>query len=550
MVRHPTLSILFVVRNGASRLGPLLAYLESMPHLRVSVEPRLPRELGAHDVVVLDEPAAHEDNDGILEGFVNAGGGLLGLVQESEVRLPALFGTRPTPAHPATELRVLFQDYQQPLANRLPEAIYVRGRYQGLEPEEEGVRVVLYADWHYAHSPVLVNRRVGDGQVACTTLLAWDNPGLQQLLYRVLRQLGGQPAVNRELGVGLLGYPPSVGQTHGLGAGTTQGLELRAACDLNPARQAQALVDFPGVRTHATADGMGDDPDVDLVVVATPPNTHAQLCLQMMAAGKHVVCEKPLALTRAETLCMAEMASQQQVHLSCYQNRRWDVDYLAIRRAVDDGLIGDLFHLETFVGGFDHPCGYWHSHAAVSGGAAYDWGAHYLDWVVSLIPDPVTEVIGTTQKRVWHDVTNADHERIQIRFAGGQEAEFIHSDIAAVRKPKWYLLGTEGAILGHWQDVTAYVTEPVLYFHRHDIPSTEMPPDLTLHRRHPSGQIASQQLVVPERQHHRFHRNLADHLLTGEPIVAPLEDSMRVVAILEAAKRSASRGGAVEVLDA
>ena len=68
---------------------------------------------------------------------------------------------------------------------------------------------------------------------------------------------------------------------------------------------------------------LGSDPDVDLVIIATPPNTHALLAMQMMAAGKHVVCEKPLALNRAETDAMAEAALGQAVHLSCHQNRRW-----------------------------------------------------------------------------------------------------------------------------------------------------------------------------------------------------------------------------------
>jgi predicted dehydrogenase len=269
----------------------------------------------------------------------------------------------------------------------------------------------------------------------------------------------------------------------------------------------------------------------------------------MMAAGKHVVCEKPLAINRKETAAMVEMAEKQRVHLSCHQNRRWDVDYLAIRQALAEGLIGELFYVETFVGGFNHPCGYWHSHDAISGGTAYDWGAHYLDWLVSLIPHEVSSVVSTRQNRVWHDVTNADQERIQIRFAGGQEAEFIHSDIAAADKPKWYLLGTEGAIVGHWRHVTTYEIDPVLYFHQHNIPNTEMVPDLTLHRRHHSGQIVAQKLALPKREHYLFHRNLADHLLTGEPIVAPLEDSVRVVEILEAAARSATKGGTVEVFD-
>jgi predicted dehydrogenase len=164
-----------------------------------------------------------------------------------------------------------------------------------------------------------------------------------------------------------------------------------------------------------------------------------------------------------------------------------------------------------------------------------------------LVPDRVTSVIGTRHKRVWHDVTNADQERIQVRFGGGQEAEFLHSDIAAFRKPKWYLLGTEGAIVGDWRDVSEYEIDPVVYFRRHDIPPTEMVPDLTLHRRHSSGQIVTQKLALPEREHHLLYRNLADHLLTGEPIEAPLEQSVLVVAILEAAARSAAGGGSVEV---
>ena len=236
------------------------------------------------------------------------------------------------------------------------------------------------------------------------------------------------------------------------------------------------------------------------------------------------------------------------VHLSCHQNRRFDVDYLAIKKALDERLLGDLFYIETFVGGFSHPCGYWHSHDTISGGTAFDWGGHYLDWIVSLMPEPVKAVTGTKHKRVWHDITNADQERIHILFESGKEASFIHSDIAAVRKPKWYLLGTEGALISEWRDVTEYEIDPVLYYHPQEIPATEMTPDLTLHRRHPSGEIVAQKIAIPKREHYGFHRNLADHLLLGEPLRAPLEDSMKVVAILEAAKISSNNGCSPEAI--
>ncbi|MCG6980263.1 MAG: Gfo/Idh/MocA family oxidoreductase [Deltaproteobacteria bacterium] len=549
MIVHPSLKILFVAAQEDTSLQPLLSYLGSIDHVEVTVESQVVDDLSPYDVVVTADTTSLANSHEQLVKFVHGGGGWLGLVRLSDTDLPQVFGAQPNQLGPETELRVLFSNRDHPLAIRLADAMYLQGVYQPLVKTSEETETILYADWQYQHSPVLVLRSAGDGHVACTTLQAYDHPVFQQILYRLLRQLAGKPFNQRTLGAGLLGYAQSVGKAHGLGIEATAGLQLMSACDLDQQRLMQAQIDFPQVKACNSAKALAADAEVELVIIATPPNTHASLSLQMMAAGKHVICEKPLAISGKETAAMVEMAERQRVHLSCHQNRRWDVDYLAIKQALAEGLIGELFHLEMFVGGFNHPCGYWHSHDVISGGTAYDWGAHYLDWVVSLIPQEISAVISTRQNRVWHDVTNADQERIQIRFSGGQEAEFIHSDIAAALKPKWYLLGTEGAIVGHWRDVSTYEIDPVLYYHQHTIPATEMVPDLTVHRRHHSGQIVAQKLALPPREHYLFHRNLADHLLSGEPIVAPLEDSVKVIAILEAASRSAAKGGTVEVLD-
>jgi predicted dehydrogenase len=549
MLTHPPISILTVAGENNSSLQPFLSYLQSISHVKLTVKPEIPADLSPYDVVLTANMTDLGKGGDQLKRFVLAGGGWLGLVNLSEKPLPEIFGAQTRPVGPKAELRVLFHDSNHRIARRLPDAIYLNGFYHCFEEVAGDTDIILYTDWHYNHSPVLINCSAGDGKVAATTLQAYDDPVLQKIFYRLLRDLAGQDDSLQALGVGLLGYAPSVGKVHGLGAGATPGLSLRAACDLNPERLKQAVRDFPELKAYDSATDFADDSAVDLVIIATAPDTHANLAVQMMAAGKHVVCEKPLAINRKETGMMMEAAEKQGVHLSCHQNRRWDVDYLAIKHALRDGLIGDLFYLETFVGGFHHPCGYWHSHDKISGGLAYDWGGHYIDWIVSLIPERVKTVISTRQKRVWRDVTNADQERIQIRFAGGQEAEFMHSDIAAVRKPKWYLLGTRGAIVGHWKDVVEYEIDPDLYFEKHDIPATEMPPDLILYGRHHSGQIVTQNLAIPERQHYLFHQNIADHLLSGEPLVAPVEHSVRVVAILEAAAKSAVNGGTLEVLD-
>jgi len=551
MHAHTPTSLLFIaVEPREAELQPLLRYLRSMAHIQIARAPRPPEDLSPYDAVITAAGAGELPSTRVLEEYAAAGGGWLELVQRCEKPLPAVFGARLEPLGPENELRVLFNDPAHPLARRLPDAIYVQGAYHPLRADDEHTEPILYADWHYQHTPVLLRRPVGKGAVACSTLQDFEHPVVRQIVYRLLRSLAGHdPNRDNPLGVGILGYAPWVGQLHGMGVKSTVGLEFKSVCDVNPLRLQRAEIDFPGVNLHASAAQLADDPTVDVVIIATPPNTHADLALQMLTAGKHAVVEKPLALQRRETDAMAAAADENRLLLNCHQNRRWDVDYLAIRRSLEDGLLGTLFYLETFVGGYHHPCGYWHSEAAVSGGTAYDWGGHYLDWIVSLIPDRITTVIGTRHKRVWHDVTNADQERIQLRFAGGQEAEFLHSDIAGFRKPKWYLLGTAGALVGHWLDVTEYEIDPLLYFHRHEIPATEMPPDLSIRRRHRSGKLVQLQPAVPDRQDFAFHANLADHLLTGEPLAAPLEDSIKVVAVLEAAARSMERGGSLETVD-
>ena len=550
MIVHPELKILVITAARDEGAGTWRFITDGMDHVLVQVEAETPTDLNGYQAVLTVGATGSGIDSATLLSFVESGGTWLALAAGQRWPLPEEFGVQPGPVGPATELRVLFTDRDNPLGARLPDAVYVEGTYQPLLVHSDDTETVLYVDYHYQHSSVLTLRRHGTGHLACTTLQDFSPSLIRRGFYRLLRQCQGQaPAPDRSLGIGILGYAPSVGRLHGIAAEHTQGLHLAAACDLDPLRLHQAKIDFPSIATYTDAAELASDQAVDLVIIATAPNSHAPLSIQMLQAGTHVLCEKPLALNQAETMEMQEAALSHQKHLSCHQNRRWDPDFLAIRKAVANKQIGELFYLETFVGGFHHPCGYWHSHAPVSGGTSYDWGAHYLDWIVGLLPHSIESVVGTRHKRVWHDVTNADQERIQIRFADGREAEFIHSDIAASRKPKWYLLGTSGAMIGQWRDVSAVSFDPLYYYAKDDIPATEMMPEITLHRRLGEGRIEPAQLLLPERDPFAFHANLADHLLWGEPLAAPLADSMKVVAILEAAAKSMGAGGRPERID-
>jgi predicted dehydrogenase len=545
--------VLFLADDERECWKPLCDFLGNTRQVLLEFQPtlRLPAELDDYQVLLHTNCAnltqAEEES---LAAYVRRGGGCLGFVEHSSADPPPIFGVRAGLLTPFMDLRLRFFDPGHLMARRLAAEFLLNGRFRPLEAAEGGTEPVLVTTWQNGPATAALMRREGQGLISCSSFQACSHPFFQQFIYRLVRHLAGLGEA-APLEVAILGYGPlgSVGSQHGLAIREIPGLNLRAVCDYSPERLLKCREDFPHCRTYSTARDLGRDPEVDLAIIATPPNTHASLAIELLREGKHVVCEKPMCLTREEGENMIRTAEQNSRVLTCFQNRRWDPDYLALRQSLQDGMIGEPFYLETFVGDYRHPCHYWHSHRPISGGALFDWGAHYVDWILNLFPGPTAWVTGGMHKRVWHDVTNADQIRAQIRFADGREAEFLYSDVSALAKPKWYILGTEGAILGQWTELSVRELDTATFYREAKIPPTEAPPLLTVRRRHPSGSMVVHQLPQPSPRPFSFYLNLADHLLTGEPLAVTARSAARVVAVLEAATRSAYKGGLQEGLD-
>jgi predicted dehydrogenase len=216
---------------------------------------------------------------------------------------------------------------------------------------------------------------------------------------------------------------------------------------------------------------------------------------------------------------------------------------VAIRRAVDTGLLGEVFNVETFVGGYAHPCRTWHSDTAASGGAGYDWGSHHIDWMLQLLGGIPRQVQAHGHKRVWHDVTNVDQLRVRMTWTDGREAEFFQSDIAAVRRPKFYVQGTAGTLVGHYRELTFERVEPGRGYVAEPAHHAEAPAELRFARYESGYGLIETRLPPAPETPFAFHRNLADHLQLGEPLAVTPESVRRVVAVLEAARESGDQGG-------
>ena len=340
----------------------------------------------------------------------------------------------------------------------------------------------------------------------------------------------------------IVGYGPVFdwGWMHARWMQAVPDMQLVAICDRAPECAAKAGRDFPEVDTYTDLDQMLQGQDIDLVSIVTPHNTHVSLAVRCLDAGKHTVVEKPMCISVAEATQMVEAAERAGRTLAVFHNRRHDGNVRAIRQVIAQGLIGEVFHIEVTAMGYSGDSGYgrpgepWRASKEVSGGALYDWGAHAIDWVLSMVPAPMTQVTGFFH-RVRQGASNEDQTRAIVRFENGCVAEILQSSIAYVGRPYlWYILGTEGAIVdsGHGA-IDGYCRE------------LNGPPGGSFRLCTAAGE---REVPYLESDWATYYADLSEHLLRGQPVPVSGEDGRRVIAVLEAAERSSKSGRSEEPL--
>ncbi len=306
----------------------------------------------------------------------------------------------------------------------------------------------------------------------------------------------------------------NMGKAHLSMMNASPGLLGVAACDLDAARMEIAKQDFPGILTYTSVEELLANPDIELVTLITPHNSHADLAVQCSKAGKHVITEKPMCITLDEADAMIAGGKEAGKMVSVFHNRRWDGDHLAMEEVIDKGFLGDVFRIEAYAGGWGHPGHWWRSVKAISGGHFYDWGAHYLYWMLNLVKEKkLATVDGYYQKRVWNDVTNEDETQAVIRFTDGAVGSIIMSSIARVGLPRWRILGTKGAIEDTGGNKFKLVTEM-------------------------EGLRVEAEVPYKEGDWGAYYRNIGAHLTQDGPLEVTAEKARRVIEIIDLSERS------------
>jgi scyllo-inositol 2-dehydrogenase (NADP+) len=343
----------------------------------------------------------------------------------------------------------------------------------------------------------------------------------------------------QEITVGLVGYGLGGSVFHAPLIGAIPELRLSTIVTSRSDRVAQ---DLPGVRVSATVAELISDPAIDLVVVSSPSPTHFEIARAALRAGKHVVVDKPFATSVREADELIAIAEANNRMVSVFQNRRWDNDFLTVKKCVADGLLGNVYHYEAHFDRFRPQLkGGWREEPAKGGGLLYDLGSHLIDQALQLFGTPhavladiFSQRAGAMAEDYFHLVLDYGHRRAILHAAN------------VVREPGPHFLvhGDNGSFLKYGLDSQEA-----------SLKAGMRPGDPLYGLDDPAnyGQLTaadgSREVVQTLRGgYQEYYAGIAAHLQRGAPVPVNARDSRDGLAIIEAARRSAVERRTIAVL--
>lgn len=246
----------------------------------------------------------------------------------------------------------------------------------------------------------------------------------------------------RELNVALVGYGFAGKTFHAPLIAAVDGLNLHTVVSSDAGKVAG---DFPQARVVADLSDACLDDAIDLVVIATPNNLHAAQARVALAARKHVVVDKPFAVTLAEAQAVDAEAQTHRRLLSVFQNRRWDADFLTVRQLIADGTLGEVTFFESHFDRYRPQVrDRWRERAGPGNSAWFDLGSHLIDQALQLFGRPEAITLDTAAQR--DGAQTDDYFHALLRYPARRVV--LHASALVVAdNPRFTVHGTAGSYL-------------------------------------------------------------------------------------------------------
>lgn len=348
--------------------------------------------------------------------------------------------------------------------------------------------------------------------------------------------------MSNDLNVLLVGYGLAGKVFHAPLILATPGYAIRGVVTRDAERTQQALIDIPGVGIYASLEeALSRSPEIDVVVIANANRAHVRDAHQGIAAGKHVVVDKPLAGSALEAQELAQAALDAGVQLHPFQNRRWDSDFRTLKNVISDGQLGTIHRFESR---FERlrvtPRGNWRESNDVQdlGGVLLDFGAHLVDQAIQLLGTVIG--IDAYARSIRQPDSADDDMQIILTHESGAISLLTGSQVSAFPDPRFLLLGSRGAVRIAESDTQ----ETHLRAGRAPIGSGWGQESFTAEMRignEDGTQTVSELPLVPGSWPH-FYAAVRDAIIkAGEPPVAPNE-VIANLRVLDAARLSVKSG--------
>ncbi|MDV5631850.1 oxidoreductase [Enterobacter cloacae] len=240
--------------------------------------------------------------------------------------------------------------------------------------------------------------------------------------------------------VGLIGYGYASKTFHAPLIAGTPGMAL-AAVSSSDATKVHA--DWPTVPVVSEPKHLFNDPNIDLIVIPTPNDTHFPLAKAALEAGKHVVVDKPFTVTLSQARELDALAKSLGRLLSVFHNRRWDSDFLTVKALLSEGTLGEITFFESHFDRFRPQVrNRWREQAGPGSGIWYDLAPHLLDQAVNLFGLPVSMTVDLAQLRPGAQTTDYFHAILSYP----QRRIVLHGTmVAAAESARYVIHGTRGS---------------------------------------------------------------------------------------------------------
>jgi predicted dehydrogenase len=338
--------------------------------------------------------------------------------------------------------------------------------------------------------------------------------------------------------VGLIGYGLGGAAFHAPLIATTPGLRVEAIVTTNPERRAHAARTYPGVRILSTADELFVTPKpVDLVVVTTPNRSHIPLAMSALHAGLPVVIDKPIAPTSQAARQVIDEAHRRGLLLTVFHNRRWDGDFLTLRRLMSEGALGDVHRFESRYERW-RPTGRqnWRELADPedAGGLLFDLGSHLIDQALVLF-GPVESIYAEIDRRR-PDTLVDDDVFLALTHRSGVRSHLWMSNGASQAGPRFRVLGSRAGYTKFGLDVQ----EASLRAGEKPGPGWGVEPPERWGQLGVEGE--SRPAPTEPGVYPRFYEGVVASLERGDPPPVAPEDALHVIEVIERARALTGHG--------